>query len=251
MRTAQAHNTETEAFEKRLRAYAAGAGAAAAGLVAFSPPAAAQIVVVQAHVYLGSSPFPIEIDGTTAISLTNQPIPSSPFGYCVGATLFATAASGAGVVGHGPANQVAALKFGAMIGPADQFEAGKQELAAGISCRDFGWGVSGPFANTKNRFLGLKFTLSGQVYYGWAGFKVAYDYSDEALLTAYAYETTPNTPIYAGQSSDSPSESQPLSANGSALTTARLQPATLGLLALGHLGLNAWRKEETGVQENS
>ena len=256
MRNAQAHSTETEAFEKRLRAYAAGAGAAAAGLLAFSPPAAAEIVVVPAHHTIGPyTSFPINIDGTTALTLTIPSLRSTTFPYCVSEILFATAASGAGVAGHGRSNQVAALKFGAVIGPTDMFEAGKQEMANGISCRGEGWGVSGPFANTKNRFLGFKFELSGQVYFGWAGFGVVFATGGSsertAVLTAYAYETTPNTPIYAGQSSDSPRESRLLPGNGTAPNTAKLQPATLGVLALGSLGLDVWRKQEAGVQEGS
>jgi hypothetical protein len=244
MRNTQAHSTETEAFEKRLRAYAAGAGAAAAGLLALAPPAAAQIVVVPAHVSLGSTPFPIDIEGTTVFTLTNAPWPKTPWGYCAGADFSATAASGGGVVGHGRNNQVGALKFGALIGPADQFEAGKQPLAAGGSCRDGGWGEDGPFANTNNRFLGLKFELNGQMYYGWVGFSGVYDGNATAMLTAYAYETEANTAIYAGQTSDSDAEFQLLPANGGTPSTAKLQPATLGLLALGSLGLDVWRKRE-------
>jgi hypothetical protein len=256
MRSTQERRSETETFEKRLRAYAAGAGAVAAGLVAFSPPAGAEVVVVPAHVYLGGNPFPINIEGTSAVTLTNQPIISSPFGYCGGATLFATAASGAGLVGHGRSGQVAPLKFGVVIGPADQFEAGKQLLALAESCRDGGWYVGGPFANAKDRFVGFKFELGGEAYYGWAGFSVVDNDNDQVLLTAYAYETEPNTPIYAGQSSDeeasdNPRESRLPPANGSATNAAKLQPASLGVLALGSLGLNVWRKRETGVQESS
>jgi hypothetical protein len=70
------------------------------------------------------------------------------------------------------------------------------------------------------------------------------------LLTAWAYETEPNTPIYAGQSSDSPRESRLLPANGGAPNTVKLQPATLGVLALASLGLDVWRKREAGVQES-
>ena len=242
MRNTQENNTETETFEKRLRAYAAGAGAVAAGLLAFSPPAGAEIVVVPAHAYLSLHPFPIEIEGATAFTLVNT---GSRGTYCVDDSLFATAASGAGVVGHGRSNQVAPLKLGAIIGPTDAFEAGRQLLANAFSCGDFGWGEDGPFAYAHNRFLGLKFELNGQVYYGWAGFSVVYNGNAVALLTAYAYETEPNTPIYAGQSSENPpAESRLLPAYGSAPNTAKLQPASLGVLALGSLGLNVWRKRE-------
>jgi|HubBroStandDraft_5_1064220.scaffolds.fasta_scaffold2457088_1 hypothetical protein len=69
MRNAQAHSTETETFEKRLGAYAAGAGAVAAGLLAISPSAAAEIVIVPAHVTIGSVPFLIEVEGKTEFTL--------------------------------------------------------------------------------------------------------------------------------------------------------------------------------------
>jgi hypothetical protein len=106
----------------------------------------------------------------------------------------------------------------------------------------------GPFANTTNRFLGFKFERNGDVYYGWAGFGIVNVTGiGDTVLTAYAYETEPNTPVYAGQSSDNPAESRLLPANGGAPNTAKLQPATLGLLALGSLGLDVWRKRETGM----
>ena len=247
MRNAQVHSTETETFEKRLRAYAVGAGAVAAGLLAFSPPAAAEIVVTETHVTLvgNSGPFLIDIEGTTEFTLK---IKGQGDYYN---RLNVVAVYGAGVVGHGHSNQVAALKFGAPIGTTDQFEARTQLLASACTSRLGGCqGIIGPFANVTNRFLGLKFELNGQVCYGWAGFsKVIAGYNSvTAVLTAYAYETEPNTPIYAGQSSDSPRESRLLPANGN---TAKLQPATLGVLALGSLGLDVWRKRETGVQEVS
>ena len=90
MRNAQAHSTGTEAFEKRLRAYAAGAGAVAAGLLAFSPNAKAEIVVTQTHVTLerDSSPFPISIEGATQFTLSNHGGPYT-------SSFFVTPASGA------------------------------------------------------------------------------------------------------------------------------------------------------------
>jgi hypothetical protein len=254
MRKAQVHSTETETFEKRLRAYAAGAGAVAAGLLALAPPAAAEIVVVPAHATLGyDSGFRIDIDGTTALTFIDK-FRRTSSGYCVTASLVGSAPSGAGVIGYGwPQPEVRPLKLGAVIGPADQFEAGIQLLARVGSCRDLGTHVTGPFANTANRFVGMKFKLNGQVYYGWAGFSAVSTsgVSVTASLTAYAYETEPNTPIYAGQSSDNPRESRLLPANGTAPNAAKLQPATLGVLALGSIGLDVWRKQETGVQEGS
>ena len=215
----------------------------------FAPPAAAEIVVTQTHVVLigNSNPFTIELDGTTEFTLKirGQGLYYNKFNV--------SAASGAGMVGHGRSNQVAALKFGAPIGTADQFEAGKQTLASAFICRFSSCtdGTGGPFANVTDRFLGLKFKLSGQVYYGWAGFSkvIAGDGGVTVFLTAYAYQTEPNTLIYAGQSSDSPRESRLLPGNGTAPNAAKLQPATLGVLALGSLGLDVWRKREAPEAE--
>ena len=253
MRNTHERRGETETFEKRLRAYAAGAGAVAAGMLALAPSSMAEVVVTQPHALLanGGTSYVIAISGATEFTLANNSFHRT---YTASQSLVVSAASGAGVVGHGFSNQVAPLRFGAAVGPADQFEAGKQQLALAWDFRDFTF-VGGPFANTTDRFLGLKFKLNGQVYYGWAGFSFVqahvFDLYVTALLTAWAYETTPNTPIYAGQSSDNPRESRLLPAKGSAPDTAKLQPATLGLLALGSRGLDVWRKRETGVQETS
>lgn len=59
-----------------------------------------------------------------------------------------------------------------------------------------------------------------------------------ATLTGYAYETLANTPIAAGQTADDAAELE--STPGS---TARLQPASLGLLATGSLGFAVRGKE--------
>jgi hypothetical protein len=247
MKNAQAHSSETETFERRLRAYVVGAGAVAAGLLACSPPAIAEIVVTHTHATLDryDIPFPISLRGETAFTLSNheRSVYSS--------SLLVIPASGAAVVGR--SNQVAALKFGAVIGGRREFEVGKELLAFDYKGRFGSPFTSGPFANTTDRFLGLKFELNGQVHYGWAGFRsvIAYGCCVTALLEAYAYETEPNTPIYAGQSSDSPSDSRQLGGGGIAPNTANLQPATLGVLALGSLGLDAWRKRESGIQESS
>jgi hypothetical protein len=199
----------------------------------------AEIVVTHTHVTLErhSVPFPISLKGATEFTLSNHErgVYSS--------SLLVIPASGASVVGR--SNQVVALKFGAVIGGRREFEAGKQLLAFEYSGRFRSPFTSGPFANTTNRFLGLKFELNGQLHYGWAGFgKVYHSRSVASVLLAYAYETDPNTPIYAGQSSDSPSESRQLCGGAIAPNTAKQQPATLDLLALGSLGLDAWRKRE-------
>jgi hypothetical protein len=55
----------------------------------------------------------------------------------------------------------------------------------------------GYFINTTNRSLGVKFTINGQVHYGWIGFRRV-GASLTAKLYGWAYETEPNKAILAG-----------------------------------------------------
>jgi hypothetical protein len=95
----------------------------------------------------------------------------------------------------------------------------------------------GPWLNKKNLYLGLQFTIDGQIHYGWARLTVSTNKTTcvtKAFLTGYAYETEPNTPITTGKIS------------GTDEVGAVERPeATLGALALGSAGLEAWRREHT------
>ena len=85
--------------------------------------------------------------------------------------------------------------------------------------------ASGPFANVTDGYLGLKFEINGQTHYGWARFNVSTSgwNTIDATLTGYAYEDQADTPIHIGPVPE---------------------PGTLGLLALGFLGLGAWRRRK-------
>jgi hypothetical protein len=78
-----------------------------------------------------------------------------------------------------------------------------------------------------NRYLGLKFVITGKVHFGWARLNVSCSSQGStitALLTGYAYETVPNQPIVTGRE-----KSKDIS-----------EGATLGRLAKG-AGLSPWR----------
>jgi hypothetical protein len=62
-----------------------------------------------------------------------------------------------------------------------------------------------------------------------------------AMPTSYAYETTPNKPIIAGEEHGTDSAAQP---SLESLGTPPSAPATLGMLATGARGLSVWRREE-------
>lgn len=53
----------------------------------------------------------------------------------------------------------------------------------------------GLWVNATNRYLGVKFSISGETHYGWARFTA---YPGHATLSGYAYETKPDKPIPAG-----------------------------------------------------
>ena len=70
-----------------------------------------------------------------------------------------------------------------------------------------------------NGFIGLRFFIDDQPHFGWARLSV----SDVVTLHDFAYQSTPNTAISAGDGIPVP------------------EPGTLALLAAGATGLLAWR----------
>lgn len=227
-----------------MLAYAVGAGAAATGLLTSSLPAHAEIIFKPTNISLhAGNSFPITIEGATQFTLTDKfYIITGSFST---ALLSATAGVSAAVVGHN--EQASALKAGAAIGPPNQFQAGKALLAGAFRETQISQSVVfGQFANTTNRYLGLKFSLHGQTHYGWARFSkvnaTANSPSVIAILTGYAFETVPNTPIRAGETSSAQLHlTEPQLRPGTATS---LQLPALGLLALGSPALDMWRRPE-------
>ena len=89
--------------------------------------------------------------------------------------------------------------------------------------------VSGSWATQDggnvNAFLGLEFEVGASAYFGWAEFSAGLL---DAALEGYAYNSVPGQGLYAGQTTSAP------------------EPGTLGLLALGALGLGFWRRGKGG-----
>ena len=145
-----------------------------------------------------------------------------------------------------------ALNFGQEVGPSLRFSSAIRhtfELAEFVS---IGFGPQshiGEFYDQKNKFVALKLALNGNTYYGWArvstkevGNKLAFE------LVDYAYQSTPNLPILAGQGIPKP-EADLLAETGNSLDAALAAqatktplPAALGLLAYGAKALPLWRR---------
>jgi hypothetical protein len=226
-------------LDRRLSLYALVAGATGAGL-AMAPPADAEIVYTPAHVVIGyggvrSYALDLNQDGTidfTLKTLTRASIDDS------GGTqvMFALPAQGNGVAGYGGA--ASPLKAGVSIDSKLKF-AGRG-MASDVTFIGTTSHARGPWVNVANRYLGLKFEIDGQTHYGWARITVQVNTVHRSLvaaLTGYAYETTVDTPIVAGQTSGNDVGSAVPGGLGT-------KPGTLGALALGAPAVAIWRKDD-------
>jgi hypothetical protein len=105
----------------------------------------------------------------------------------------------------------------------------------------------GNWNNVKNRYLGLKFAITGKTHFGWARLNVSCNSANnkiKAVLTGYAYETIPNKPIVTGKTKGPDDVSGVGQLDPAALRAPAPQPASLGLLAMGAPALSIWRREE-------
>ena len=109
----------------------------------------------------------------------------------------------------------------------------------------------------KQAYLGLRFTIEGQVHYGWARFGyISANHRPKAKLTGYAYETISNKPIITGNivgdtKGDDEIDHHMEQPNPTSLNVPSPKPTTLGELALGAPGLSIWRREEAAAGQSN
>jgi hypothetical protein len=220
-----------EVLERRMLLYVLAAGATLAG----SSVANAKVVFTPSNARIESErgcnsflSIDLNNDGVTDLlgggcitSYTN-----SPFVYLT-YTFGASGAQPGNLIADHAGHQ-AAFKKGAKIRSENSFtDVGNMAKIDGR----FGT-RSGSFLNVTDRFLGVKFLISGQVHYGWVGFKkVGQRGPFSGLLGAnlggWAYETEANTPIIAGDTGEDPESTMLFSG----------EPTSLQLLAMGHTGI--------------
>jgi hypothetical protein len=137
--------------------------------------------------------FNIDItgDGTTDFILTSD----------VDSVSLATTGNNQALIQNG---EVAALLYGASIGSTDSgntWSSGQLTLTVVM-------GSDGPpvfsegsnFAGLTDAYIGFDRVVNGQNYYGWIELQTsALDLGIDGAVVAWAYETTPNTPISAGE----------------------------------------------------
>lgn len=261
-------------LEQRLLGYAA-AGASLLNV----QPAHARVIYTPMNetiAHVGLLPLDLNHDGVTDFNIVEwYDYYSSNGGFWSahrGLKVNGADNPGASVIAVSPGS-AAALPWGAVIGSTDRFARvqGVARNMASMRWADaFGsyWSCHGPWETPKQyncagvigRFLGLKFEVGGKTHYGWAGFSnvlVGYDgFNIRAQLVGIAYEDVPGKPIRAGQTSgtaDDPmfggepgigSVEPEVSAEPEPISQS-VQPATLGLLALGAQGIPFWRRRES------
>ncbi len=236
-------------LDRKLFAYAAAATAASAGIMALAQPSQAEVIFTPTHQMVpmrGTLALDLNGDGTTDFTFHNI------IGSCGLAAGFPECSQytfqGLDADGNSALNGVligtrwaSALPAGKKVGPGGKFTAiGSMEQCHTI----FGQTAygSGPWLNMQNRYLGLAFTIAGQTHYGWARLTVTVKPGTcrptTAVLTGYAYETVPGKPIATGQRSGTAAE----------VSAVEGPQATLGMLAQGSVGLDAWRRDENVVR---
>ena len=145
-----------------------------------------------------------------------------------------------------------ALELGQEVGPNLKFAGAGAILGKFFSV---GFGAQsglGQFYNQRNKFLALKLVVGSETYYGWARVSTHSHLSTQPVgdklafeLVDYAYQSTPNLPILAGQGIPKPETAGLLDFTGEAVVgssdKSQRGPA-LGLLAHGSDALPLWRK---------
>ena len=126
-----------------------------------------------------------------------------------------------------------ALRPGMPIGPHRPFVADQDILANCGSISGTRFITSGNWNDVHNRYLGLRFSINGETHYAWARLTVTGKGGIGATLTGYAYETVPNRPIVAGQTSGTYSAGSDDDDGDNVRASIPPAATTLGALALG------------------
>ena len=253
-------------LETNLRNYAIAAGAASVSILAMAHPCEARILYTAAHTSVtNGTVLDLNHDGVndftfsvTRTSHTDARFIAATTGVHISSQLSVLPGASANQVwgvtpGFGSAIYASALKNGVLIQSSSKFTAGKKRMlavssAAAFNPVCFGPWQTNPCVGVNNRYLGFKFTVNGQIHYGWARLSTKVDAFTRtliiAVITGYAYETIAGKPILSGKmrGTDEVGSLDTLIPGPPAIA-----PATLGLLAQGAPALTIWRREEEGV----
>jgi hypothetical protein len=217
------------------------AAAASVSLLALAQPAEGSVVITNVNIPITSKGISLDLnkDGITDFHLKFR---SNP-----GASLLVSYLSVKGVVGDAVmanGHYASALLRSAKIGPSAHFggTSAKSYLMERKSCSGSGCFLEGDWGgNHPNRFVGVKFKISGAIHYGWIRVSITSNKTLGSVLkgtvTEYGYETIANKLVKAGLPSSTAAAPEDA---GIGMVEQR---TSLGALALGADGLALWRRE--------
>jgi hypothetical protein len=236
-------------LHQKLNSYAIAAGAASVSLLALASPAGAEVVYTPANQTIDrSASYSLDLNHDGIVDFVLLDHKSSPRAFSTQQILMARAA---------PLNQVNcpstfcissfvnadALDPGTVISPSEGkhgWLGGRVQMALEFFSQGFTF-YTYAWVHAQDKYLGLRFTINGEMHYGWARLTVHFHGGPakgrtwDAHLTGYAYETVPDKGIRAGQTEgaqgDDAEASLPKSATGQ-----------LSALALGSHGIALWRR---------
>jgi hypothetical protein len=209
-RSARVPSQLSASLYQQLHAYTLAASAAGVSVLALTVPADAKIIYTPTHTVIklhhpytlsfnGHKEFGIAVSHCSTTACRRYSSAIGIFSLGSGSTARIAAARS---TTDSYANFALALKKGAPIPTRRSFRAGVLDGRfcgpVSSSCDSFGRWLPG----TTNRYVGLRFSVSGKVHYGWARMSVRSTFHPPAyvvVLTGYAYETIPNKPIVAGK----------------------------------------------------
>lgn len=247
----------SESFQKQLNSYALAAGAAGVSMLALAQPADAKIVYTAVHKVIGlSGRYNLDFNnsGKTDVALFETRHGTSEGGQIT--HLFASAAAGNIIKAYRYFTSIGTgLNFASAVRKGQRIDAtqtrfgygGHNTMAAAITSPGGGhtFGAWGNIVLQPYRYLGVQFKINGQTHYGWARLIVKCSgLNITATLTGYAYETVPNKGIMAGQKTGQDNDA---GAAGASTTVPAPEPASLGRLAQGFVGLAAWRRRNPAL----
>jgi hypothetical protein len=246
----------SESIHQQLSMYALAASAAGVGTLCFAKPAEARIVYTPAHVAIkpNGDLFQIDLnhDGTPDFGLSNKWYYNGEGDYRTLKVLQSQPANEIWMTNGNAcrtfgASDATAVPKGKRIGPKRDFQ---HKGVGAVMALALKTGSCGEWLGKSNfqAYLGLKFTITGKIHFGWARVKVDTLQTQQkfsATLTGYAYETIPGKAIIAGATKGPDGGAEPAPAS---IKTHTPKPATVGMLALGAPGLSIWRREEPAAK---
>jgi hypothetical protein len=241
-------------FDHRLSMYALAASAAGVGMLALAQSAEGKIIYTKAHRTISpNTTIKLDLNHDGIVDFSLKDTFSQSFYSSWGRLIALPAGQKNQVWGHAVSRRgyASALLGGVRVGAKGQFLAGSGVMAStyflgGRNQPPFSASCHDPWANVTNRYLGLKFVITGKMHFGWARLNVSCASSHvNATLTGYAYETVPNRPIFTGKQKG-PGEIPSFSRLGPSPRSPALHPVSLGRLAQGAAGSDAWRQAQEG-----